>query len=345
MPIHQATIRASALAGFREFLSARGINLDDLLPEVGLERATLEDRDALIPLDSVALLMEVAAQAANDPCLGVRYAEAYPKGGSGVLGYLVLNARTVREALESLARYLEIFVHPVQMRFREEGGLAVLSWRLPLNGSVPREQFSSFGIAIIILRLRQLVGQDWRPRRVELAHRKLPCSQEISRLVGSRIRYNHGVNAIVVDGASLVRRTQHSDPQLYPILRLAGEAKLRELEESSDIVVRTFRAIADNLSGAPPFLDQVAQQLHITPRSLQHRLAREGTNFGKVLSETRQSLAERYLRETDLPMTEIAFLLGFSELSAFTRAARGWFGAPPRRVRLERRRSGPARIG
>ena len=78
--------------------------------------------------------------------------------------------------------------------------------------------------------------------------------------------------------------------------------------------------------------------MRMSPRSLQNRLAQHNTTFERVLSDTRRSLAERYLRDSDIPLTEIAFLLGFSEQSAFTRAARAWFGCPPSQLRKEGRR-------
>ena len=102
--------------------------------------------------------------------------------------------------------------------------------------------------------------------------------------------------------------------------------------------MRTTRAIAESLNSEPPLLEHIARRLRISPRALQNRLGQKSTTFERVLSETRRALAVRYLRDTDLSLTEIAFLLGFSEQSAFTRAARGWFGCPPRAMRDKSRR-------
>jgi AraC-like DNA-binding protein len=336
MTLDHPILRAGILAGYREFLEQRSISPDELLHEAGIEPVALEQPDAELPLNSVALLMELAANRARDPCLALRYAEAYRPGGSGVLGYLVLNARTVREALQALERYQVTTGHSMDMRLQEDGAIARLSWRMPWDLTAPREQLVVFAAAILVLRIRHVAGPDWRPRVLEIDHREPRCALELARLAGSRVRYNATASAIVFDKATLERHAEQADPNLYPILQLAGEAKLKQLAETSDLVVRTFRAVADLLCGTAPALDRVAQQMSMTPRALQNRLAREGTTFEKVVSDTRKTLAERYLRDTDIPMTEIAFMLGFSELSAFTRAARGWFGVPPREVRARR---------
>lgn len=104
------------------------------------------------------------------------------------------------------------------------------------------------------------------------------------------------------------------------------------------MVAQARRAIVDQLETGDARLKTVAERLGISPAVLQARLADADTNFEALLVETRRGLAESYLRDTELPLTEIALLLGFSELSAFTRAAHRWFGAPPsaRRATLRR---------
>ncbi len=330
----QAIIRGSILASFRDVLTARGIDADALLAEAGIARGTLNDPASELPLDSVALLMEKAAERANDPGLGLALAEAYPPGGTGLLGYLVLHARTVREALQSITRYAALLLHPSPVTFREEADAATLSWCFPTRRKTRRIQLASFANALLVLRLRRIAGRDWFPLAVEVEHPEL-CTPRLHRILGPRVTFNARENSIAIDPATLQRMTDGADPRLYSILQETGEAKLQRLTSRPNLVARTVRAITEVLSTDPPLLEHVADRMRVTPRTLQNRLAQHGTTFERVLSDTRRDLAERYLRDTDLPLTEIAFLLGFSEQSAFTRAARGWFGKPPSQLRKE----------
>ena len=331
----EVTIRGTILAGFRDVLAARGMDLDALLFEVGVADGALDDPASELPLDAVARLMETAAERAHDPGLGLTLAEAYPPGGTGLFGYLVLHARTVREALQSITRYAALLLHPSPVTFREEADAATLSWCLPSRRKTRRIQFASFINALLVLRLRRIAGRGWNPLAVDVEHPELPCAPKLHRILGPRVTYNARENSIAIDPRTLQRLIDGADPHLFRILQETGEAKLQRLASRPDLVARTARAIMETLSTDPPLLEHVADRMRMTPRTLQNRLAHHETTFERVLSDTRLDLAERYLRDTELPLTEIAFLLGFSEQSAFTRAARGWFGKPPSQLRKE----------
>jgi AraC-like DNA-binding protein len=342
--LKQVTVSASTLTGFREFVSARGVVYANLLERSGLSPHELDDPDAALPFNAVAALMENAAEETGDTCLGLAFAECYPKGASGVLGYLIMHAETMQDAVRTIEHYASLVLHSVPMEVQEEPDVTTLSWRFPVHLTARRRQFSNFCVATMVLRLRHLAGGDWNPRLVELEHRAPACNAIVQRVLGPHVTFNADRNCIVMDNRSLRRRSEGADPRLYTILKKAGDARLNELAIRPDIVARTARVISETLNSEPPLLENIAEKLRLTPRALQNRLSQHGTTFERVLSETRRALAERYLRDTDLSLTEIGFLLGFSEQSAFTRAARGWFGRPPRAMRNEARRtaSGPS---
>lgn len=335
VPNPPALVRGNILVGIRDALAAREIDSEELLLEAGLVPRALDDPSNEVPLDSVALLMELAADRANDPGFGLTLAESYPLGASGLLDYLMLHANSMREALESITRFAALMFQPSSLTFREEPDVARLSWCFPTQSSTRRVQFASFANAVLVLRLRRIAGRDWHPLAVEVEHPELPCASKLHRILGPRVTFNARENSLAIDPAALKRASEGADPRLYQILRETGEAKLQELTAKPDVVTRTARAIIATLNTDPPLLEHVAERLRMSPRTLQNRLSQRGTTFERVLSETRRNMAERYLRDTDLPLTEIAFLLGFSEQSAFTRAARAWFGRPPRQLRKE----------
>ncbi len=334
IPASDIIIRAAVLSSFRDCIAERGVDPDALLLEAGLDAGALDDPASELPIDSVALLMELAAERTKDPAFGLSLAEAYPLGATGLYGYIVLHARTVRDAIEAMTRFAGLVCYPSSMVFREEDNFATMSWYFPTSHT-RRVQLASFINAILMLRLRRMTGRDWIPPLVEVEHPELPCPARLHRIFGPRVTFNARENLIAIDRATLQRTNKGADPRLFQILTETGEAKLNELAGRPDLVGRTARAIVEVLSTDPPLLERVAERMRMTPRSLQNRLAQQGTTFERILSDTRRHLAERYLRDTDLPLTEIALLLGFSEQSAFTRAARGWFGRPPRQLRKE----------
>lgn len=332
-------VTAAIFQHLEPYVNSHGGNFDALLEEAGLSRDDIADPDNLISMNSCAYLMEATARALDDPCFGLHWAEKLPEGSAGIIGYLLVNAKSVRMAVKSLERYASLHIDPIDASFEEEDGVGRLSWRFPVTFTAPRVQFCSFLMAITIIRLRLHAGVNWMPISVELEHRALECTSDADRILGPNVRYDQPCNGLNIREAVLNRSSPHADERLFGLIKSLGDRMMAERKVSTDISQRTSNAIVELLQESEATLEGVAQIMAIPPRSLQSQLAATGTNFETLLHETRQSLAATYLRDTDLPMTEIALLLGFSELSAFTRAANRWFGVPPRQYRYELRNS------
>lgn len=343
MPQSGPTIRASILARFDTFLAGKDVKLRPLLAGAGLRPSDLADPDRQIPLNAVATLLEAAAQKSGDPCLGLHFAEHLPAGSSGILGHLVLSAPTVRDAILDIERYVGLFMAPVAISFSEKGGRGVLTWKYPGTFSAPKLQFSGLTVGALMMRLQRSVGPDVRPLSVEFDHRPFECTEEVRRIIGSRVRFDRPGNALAFDSNTLNRRAAGVQPGLHALMRQLGDRVLEEQRQEADIVEQTRRQIAARLKNGAGDLDSIAGAFGLSSRSLQGRLRRSGTTFEALVGGTRQQLAESYLRDTGLSMTEIAMLLGFSELSAFTRAAQRWFNMSPTAYRLAARRQRPMR--
>lgn len=330
-------ITASIFYGFEAFLRSRGGNLDSVLDAAALTRDDIADPDNMISMNAAANVLEAAARETSDPCLGLHWAEHFPQGSIGVIGFLLLNAKSVRSAVKALVRYAELHIAPVEAAFEEADGIGKLTWRYSLALTAPRLQINSFLMTLTIIRLRTQAGPAWMPIGIDLEHRALDCPGEVERLLGPHVRFDQPLNVLSIREAVLNRSSPTANPRLYGLIRELGDRLLAERKAQADIVQRTAKAIVDLLQEGEATLEEAASLLSLPTRTLQSQLAAAETNFETILHETRQSLAETYLRDTNLPLTEIAFLLGFSELSAFTRAANRWFGVPPRQYRVELR--------
>lgn len=332
-------IRASFFTGFDAFASMKGFDFDRLLAAQGMDRSMLSDPDNEIPLNAAATILNDAAAECADPCLGLHWAEALKFGSGGVLAYLVQNARSMRVAVRVIARYVHLNISPIDISYTESDGQGHLTWRFPPTFTAPRIQYASWGMAIFVIRLRRHAGANWYPVAIDLEHRELECRDEVLRVLGPNVRYDCGVNTLHVREEVLNRTTGDTDQRLFGLIKELGDRLLKERPPASDIVEKTKRAIVVRLEEGEATLEDVALDLELPVRTLQYRLSAAGSRFEILLQETRRDMAEIYMRDSDLSLTEIALMLGFSELSAFTRAAGKWFGVTPRERRAELRRA------
>lgn len=338
MPDTQPKIRTSVVIELGGYAARRAIAIEPILQEVGLAGISLEDPLQTAPLNGVMALFERLAHILNDPCLGLNFAEAFRFSSGGLLEHIVRAAPTAREMLVTGTKYAHVFVTQIDVSFVEEGTLGHLRWTFPPSVTAPRAQFGTFLMAMVVHRLRPAAGQDWRPLMVEFQHRESLTPRNSRGVFGDRVKFNMPANQMIIDGPSLSRPLPTADPMLFAMLQELGDKWLAEARGTPSVTDATREEIAARLKQGKAGLEPVATALGITARSLQWRLEQEGTSFERVLNETRARLAEHLLRDTDRSLTEIAFDLGFSDSSAFSRAASRWFAMPPRAFRRQHRK-------
>lgn len=338
MPGTEPSILAAIVASLEPYFVAQGLDFSRLAAEAGIARKSLAHPDNFVSLTSLTVLLETAARRAGDPCFGLHCAEAFPIGPVSVLGHIMLNAPTTLDALSALRRFMRLIMAPVDTSCREEDGLLHWSRNYPSDFEAPRLQFDLFSTALIIRRLRQGAGPDWHLEAVQFDHADPGCAQDCARLLAPKILYNQPQMALVLDLKELHRHLKGADHQLYDILRRHAEMLLLAQPDRKDIVALTRHQIECLLADGNAKLEKVAKELKMSPRTLRARLSKKNKTFTSLLDEVRERKARYYLRATDMQITEVAFLLGFSELSAFTHAATHWLGMSPRAYRAAQRR-------
>jgi AraC-like DNA-binding protein len=332
------TIRAAAAGDALGPLAPR--QRDAVLAAAGLTAAELADPDRLLDLDAVLRLSQAAAEAAGDDCLGLHLGEAWDLGGLGVLSYAVLNAPSVGTGLRNLDRYgrshiqggrISLVVAPREACLRYD--LETRDWELA------RQHVES--AAVVGLRIvRQLAGADWRPRRVAFGHRRPRDSAEHARIFRCPVQFSSGEHLLLAfDPALLERPVAGADRRLLPIVEQHLD-KLLSRDVKAALVQDVRGVLAQTLCDGSPNIRRVAKRLGMSVRTLQRRLDEHGVVFRDLVQEIRRELAERYLAERDANLTEVAFLLGYSELSSFDRAFRRWTGSTPVATRRGLRRAG-----
>ncbi len=325
-------VTAAGLIALQPFLNARGLDWRQSLEEVGLDPDSPVDVDTMIPFAvGLKLLENLARQSGND-AFGLQFAESLPTNVTGTLAYLTLNAPDLRTMFKDTIRFLGLVVDAYTVRLDEGEELTHLTYQIPQVYG-PRAQFVDLLLVTTALRIRHVLQDPLVPIHVEFEHPTPSAAREFIRLLGRHVQFDRPHNRIGVETRYLSRPLPAADPLLYQIMRQHARETIVRRERATDIVYCVSDYVAEALKRGEATLGGAADRLGMPPRRLQRELEDAGTSFRELVEETRKGLARHFLLDTSMPMTEIAFLLGFSELSAFSRAARSWFGTAPRELR------------
>jgi AraC-like DNA-binding protein len=299
------------------------------LAAAGLSETDLADPDRLLELGAVLRLSQRAAEQAGDDCLGLHLGEAWDLGGLGVLSYAVLNAPTVGTGLKNLDRYSHSHVQGGRIAQSVAGGEVSLVYELETDDRELARQHVESAAAVGLRIAQRLGGADWRPRRVEFGHRRPRDVSEHTRVFGVTPRFGSELLLLLTfDASRLERPVAGADRGLLPIVEQHLD-KLLATATKAALVQDVRGALAEMLCDGSPSIRSVARRLGMSVRTLQRRLDEHGVVYRDLVQEIRRELAERYLAERSANLTEVAFLLGYSELSSFDRAFRRWTGSTP----------------
>lgn len=329
------TVLSVATRAVVEACERLGLDGDALLASAGLTRAELSQPDARIRSAQADRLWEAAFARSGRSTLALDAALALAPGAYRVLHYIGAHAPTLGAGLERVLRYFPLVDARVSWQVEREGEDVALRMAIPgLVGGVPRAP-AEYTFAAILHQTRASTGVAWSPRRVELEHPRDPEVAARHRdAFGCPLVYGAERTALVLSQATWMTAVPHADPALLAILDRHADALSAEVPREAGLVARVRAALAAALkAGEPADIDTTARTLGLGARTLQRRLDDEGTRFATLVDETRVLTARALLADRGVALSEIAFLLGFSEQSAFTRAFKRWTGETPAAAR------------
>jgi AraC-like DNA-binding protein len=310
-------------------LDARGLDGNAIAARAGIDAATLADADGRVPRAALTHLWELAVEESGDPAFGLEAARHTLQTTFHALGYAVLASATMREAVERIIRYRRLIGEIIQLRLVDDGDTSRFVVDVSAGrGVVPPQAVDAF-MAVMVRQARLLQGgRDAPPRAVSLERKAPDDVAPYARTFRAPVSFGQRENFLEYAREDLDRRLPAANAELA---RQNDEVVVRYLArlEETGVLVKTRQALLDSLPSGAPTKKQIAKRLGMSPRSLQRMLAGEGTSFTDVLAEARLTLAKSYLDEGRLPVTEIAFVLGFADTSAFSRAFRRWTGVAP----------------
>lgn len=306
-----------------------------LLARFGLAADELQRDDGLVSLTAHDRMLDAAASDLGCPDLGLRLAERQDVSVLGPLALAIEASPTAAAAVECASRFL--FVHSPALRvgmqpdLRGQRGVVALTYQKDLRESPYSPQAMELGIGLFHRIAVALLGGVRGLRSVEFPHQPLSPLQRYLDFFGSDVRFGAATGALRVER----HRLDEAFASANDAIRTLAVAYLnRHYTDPATCVAPQVRlAVAETLATAAPSLPRTARLLAMHPRTLQRRLAREGTGFDAIVDDVRRDLVERLLTGTELPFGQVAGLAGFSEQSALTHAARRWFGTTPRALR------------
>ncbi|MEI9851866.1 MAG: AraC family transcriptional regulator [Sphingomonas sp.] len=323
----------TAAHGVVDFVRGFGVEVTGLLESVGLSPAVLDNPANRIELSRFCSLFESAADRCGRPDIGLAFGARYRPENLGFLGYLAANAPTLGRALEDFARYLPLHQQGTFMDLEPCFGDRVgVSYSIIDRSVTERRQDAELSLAVILNLLRSALGRDWTPDEVHFAHAKPgEGARRHESVFGAPIYFQQNCNRIILSRALLDQPMPRHDPLLRELIlaefrRLAPTADYR-----IDIVSAAQHHIERQLPEGQCSLETVAAACDLTPWTLKRRLHDADTTFQQLLARTRHRLASRYLVDYEMSVTETALALGYSEVSAFSRAFRQWTGISARR--------------
>lgn len=321
--------RASALYGFHQFATAQGLNCARMLREAGLPQDVLEQPDNLIPYPGFGRLLELCAQTSNDPLFGLKFGIHQGVGIFGSLLYLARNALNVGGALQDLAQFFHIHNNTAEVVVQIEGEHAMLGYSSHTANMPGNRQINELALGVGQQLMRTLVGSRWQPTAISFQHAAQVTPASYRRLLGLTPRFNGQFDGWMFDARLLAVPLSDADPELHRLMaQHLGTLSEMRTDELPTYVQRLLRNFLPN---GRVTMEYIADFIQLSPRSLQRHLAMAGTSFQALLDQTRQSMAERYLKESDINLTQLAEILGYCDQSAFTRAFQRWYGVSPRR--------------
>ena len=323
------TFLAPALTLLLDVARANGVDPKPLLQKHTIDPWALRRPNARLRLDSVLRFFEDLERRFPEPSAGLSASRFWNPNAMGPLGYAWLTSRTLRAAFHRLARFNHIVSEggSITMVERAAEGLVALRVDLVRPDIAPFLRMDA-SLALILAMTQALAGRDFTPAAVALAHPAPADTRPYAALFGCPVAFDaaHCEFAITLEAAEAPRTT--TPPQLEQLHDRAMIEYMGRLKEEN-VVERAKAAMIDLLPSGGVTDARVAHELCMTPRTLQRRLREEGTTFKRLLTELRMELAEHYLGAGRYTLSEISFLLGFSELSAFSRAFKRWTGRAP----------------
>ena len=306
-----------------------GLAIDKTLYRPGDEsthnrRVTYRDFDAALAR---------VADLVKDPAAGIRIAQFMHPSHLGALGHAWMASSSLRDALKLAARFHHMLNEQVEFRVEELSDRVRVTYRMLQNLTAP-DLLEDAQLAVLLMMCRLNFGSNLQPVETNLKHAEPADPRPWLECFGKVVRFKQPENSLAISARDADQPLTGSNREL---LQLHEDMIRRYLSRlgRNNILNQTRLRIMEQLPSGRVTENDLARVLNMSTRTLNRKLRENDETFRSLLLQVRRGLAERYIGNDDYSVTEIAFLLGYNDTSAFSRAFRNWFGRSPTQVREE----------
>ena len=322
------TIHASSVKELFYYAVEHGATAEQLTGLSGIKAEHLNPADARIPLPQLVALWHAAIEVTGKPTLALDLGANSHPDNAGIISLVCMNSPTLGEMMRRVIRYMHLIAESDRFEILDKGKHIIFTFQIEAP-----ECFTIYGIertfAIALNWSRIFTGQTIKPIEMHFQYRAPDYAEYYNTIFSAPVLFEQSHNAMILDKALLDLPGNSYNEYLDTILQQQADLLLSELISDNSIVKQVQKLIIERLPEGELNVDMVADNLHMSRRTLSRKLKEEGITFQQMAVQTKKELAINYLKQNNLSINDIAFLLGFSESSSFSRAFRRWFGNYP----------------
>lgn len=326
------SVTGSSVVAVCHWLDQQGLDSREMARQLDLDLDRLSQQDSRAPLEGFNLLLQMAAQELQDPGLGLRLGSWSDNRKMGVIGHIVFNNRTLRQGLEQYQRLASLVNEGIQVQFEVRPELACVSYHCTAPDDYHAINLERM-LTQAVTRAKRYVSERIYLTSVGFAHQPTTGISNYEAVFGCRPSFGEECCFLCFDSQFLDFELPQRNPYLHQALSRHVETLLRKLPVRRSLTQQVAKTVEKSLPTGEVDAEKIADKLAMSRQTLYRKLKLEGTSFHDLVEEVRRNKARAYLKAGRYSLSEIAFLLGFSEQSAFSRAFKRWTGKTPAQYR------------
>jgi AraC-like DNA-binding protein len=325
-------VSVSVLSQMFLYLDSLQVDIDAFLRSLGLDPELTRSPDTRLPIETYLRIQDEAAEYVHDPYFGLHMGEFAGPGSWSILGYLMMNCRTLGEAFEKSGRYARIIGNLIEARVEFKfDRIKVVFFTPPHAPKMSRHCFEATFSSCVRM-MRTLTGAAIDPFEVTFIYPQPVSRADYERIFHCPVRFGMKENTITIAAKVVNTPIRQPNPSLLEHFEKYAQDFLAEMDRQDVYTRAVTRILLSRLDDEALSIEKIARDMAVSVRTLQKRLDQEGVVFSDLLREVRARLAKQYLRE-NYTVEQITYLLGFSEPSVFRKAFKKWLGVTPREFR------------
>jgi AraC-like DNA-binding protein len=321
-----------------ESFARGGVDAEELTERLPEEIRRMTSSPETLEPEIVNTILLECALLSGDSNFGLRMIELVHTSDLGIYGYLLMNAPTVGKALEIACRYYPTFYRGAEVKLSIARGAASLTYRVNAPATVPARHDNEWSLGFFVHLIRRGASPDWAPARSTFTHAAPEEMHEQHQVFGPNLRFGHSLNSLEFSADVLGYRISEADPGLLHLLTQHADNLLARLTKEENLADNVRLLILKGLDSGSTNAADIARKLNVSLSTLKRRLRQENLSYRRLRDGVVEEIAKAALKETRVPVSEIAFRAGYSEASAFDRAFARITGMTPLQYRAREAR-------